>query len=54
MYRLEEILSILEMITNTKKKRHIVGGVLLSFSILFGGLSVTAFLVREEEGTNDE
>jgi hypothetical protein len=48
VYRLEEILSILDRSLNTRKKRHISGGVLLSISLLFGGLAVTIMTVKEE------
>lgn len=37
---------------NTKKKRHIAGGILLSISVLFGGLAFTVMTVKTEE--NDE
>lgn len=53
MYRLEELLDIAEFVTNTKQKRHIVGGVLMSFSILFGGLALTTFLIKEEYHCED-
>lgn len=39
MDRFEEILSIIDEALNTKRKRHIVGGVLLSTALLFGRLS---------------
>ena len=57
MYRLEELLSMLDESLNTRKKRHIAGGVLLSISLLFGGLAVTIMTVRDEkfkEETYDE
>lgn len=47
---LECIVSMLDYILNTKKKRHIVGGVLLSISMLFGGLAFTAITIKKEEG----
>lgn len=40
---------------NTKRKRHITGGVLLSMSLLFGGLAVTILTIKhDEEESNDE
>lgn len=39
MDRLERILSMLDQTLSNKKKRHIVGGILLSVSLLFGGLN---------------
>ena len=53
MYRLEEILSMLDLSLDTRKKRHIVGGVLLSVSLLFGGLAITVMTIKTEE-TDDE
>ena len=49
MYRVEEILSILDQSLSTRKKRHIVGGVLLSVSLLFGGLAVTIITIKSED-----
>lgn len=57
MYRLEELLSMLDDSLNTRKKRHIAGGVLLSISLLFGGLAITIMTIRDEkykEETYDE
>lgn len=49
MYRFEEILSIIDQSLDTKKKHHLVGGVLLSVSLLFGGLAVTVLILKTEE-----
>lgn len=49
MYRLEEILSVLDISLNTRKKRHIAGGVLMSISLLFGGLAVTIMTLKTED-----
>ena len=49
MDRLEEILSMLEYSLNTRKKRHIAGGVLMSISLLFGGLAVTIITLKMED-----
>ena len=49
MDRLEEILSVLEYTLNTKAKRHIVGGVLVSVSLLFGGLAITIITLKTED-----
>ena len=49
---IEEIVETVEATVATKKKRHIVGGVLLSVSLLFAGLAVTAITLRTED--NDE
>ena len=49
MERLEEILSVLEHSLDTKKKRHIAGGVLMSISLLFGGLAITIITIKMED-----
>lgn len=38
---------------DTRKKRHIAGGVLLSISLLFGGLAITILTVKDEEDYNE-
>lgn len=54
MERLEAILSMLDHALNTKKKRHIAGGVLMSISMLFGGLAITVVTLKTEEMIYDE
>ena len=53
MDRLEEIISILDHALNTKKKRHIAGGVLMSISLFFGGLAVTIITLKGETEEDD-
>lgn len=48
MDRLEKILSMIDHSLNAKKKRHIAGGVLVSISLLFGGLAVTVLSLKGE------
>ena len=50
----ESFIYALDCIMNTKRKRHIVGGILLSASLLFGGLSVTVFTINNEEDNCNE
>ncbi len=38
---------------NTRKKRHIAGGVLMSIALLFGGLSLTIITLKTEEESNE-
>lgn len=49
MERLERVLNMLDHALNTKKKRHIAGGVLMSISLLFGGLAVTVITLKSED-----
>lgn len=40
---------MLDEALNTKAKRHIAGGVLMSISLLFGGLAITIMTIREDD-----
>ena len=53
MDRLEYTISILNDTLNTKKKRHLVGGVLMSISLLFDGLALTVISLKMEEKNNE-
>ena len=46
---LENIISVLDYVLDTKRKRHITGGILLIVSFLFGGLAITAMTIKNEE-----
>lgn len=48
MEKLGRILSMIDHSLNTKKRRHIAGGILMSISLLFGGLAVTVLSVKSE------
>ena len=54
MERFDHLLSMLDQILDTKKKRHIAGGVLMSVSMLFGGLAVTVLTLKSEEKEGNE
>lgn len=54
MDRLERIVSMLDHSLNTKKKRHIAGGILMSISLLFGGLAFTVMTMKSEENEYEE
>ena len=49
MHRLDAIISTLDISLDTKRKRHITGGILMSLSLLFGGLAITIMTVRMED-----
>ena len=49
MDRLETILLILDDSLDTRRKRHIAGGVLMSVALLFGGLAFTVMSLKSEE-----
>lgn len=42
-------ISTIDYVLNTKRKRHITGGILLSASLLFGGLALTVMTIKNEE-----
>lgn len=54
MNRIESILYTFEQSVNTKKKRHIVGGILMSVSLLFCGLTFTVMTLKMEENTDEK
>ena len=45
---LDAFIFSLDNMLDTKRKRHIIGGMLLSASALFGGLAVTVFTIKSE------
>ena len=52
MEKLGRILSMIDHSLNTKKRRHIAGGILMSISLLFCGLAVTVLSVKTD--SNEE
>lgn len=56
MNRLEGVLASLDYLLGNKRKRHIIGGVLMSTSLLFAGLAVTVMTLKKEKENkeNDE
>lgn len=53
MHRFEAIISLIDHSLNTKRKRHIAGGILMSASLLFGGLAVTIMTLKTEENERE-
>lgn len=51
---LENLISMLDYILDTKRKRHITGGILLSVSMLFGGLALTVMTIKKEENDDEQ
>lgn len=49
MERLEILLELFDEALNTKKRRYVIGGILMSVSLFFSGLSVTVLLIDKEE-----
>lgn len=54
MDAIETLVSMLDFTLDTKRRRHIVGGILLSVSMLFGGLALTTMTLKSEDEDNDK
>lgn len=54
MDHMKRLISTLEHLVSTRKKRHIVGGILLSTSVFLGGLALTVMSTKVEENIDDE
>lgn len=52
MDRLNYIVAMLEKTLGTRAKRHIMGGTLISVSLLFSGLALTVMTLKIEEKEN--
>ncbi|GHV47409.1 hypothetical protein FACS189499_04890 [Clostridia bacterium] len=50
---LENLISMLDYVLDTKRKRHITGGILISVSLLFGGLAFTVMTLKNEVKTDE-
>lgn len=48
MGNIEYMIDLLDGALDTKRKRHITGGILLSVSLLFGGLAFTVMTIKNE------
>lgn len=52
---LDDFINLLDSILDSKRKRHITGGILLSAALLFGGLPITVVTIQtDEEEYEDE
>jgi len=54
MENFANMISMMDFVLDTKRKRHITGGILLSAALLFGGLAVTVMSIKDEEPTKTE
>lgn len=54
MDRFEAIIRDLTYLLDVKANRHIVGGALISMSMLFGGLAITVLTIKNEERKNEQ
>lgn len=49
MEYLDNFICMIDSMLDSKRKRHITGGILLSAALLFGGLAVTVVTIKEAE-----
>lgn len=54
MEGIDNIVAMIDYMLNTQRKRHIVGGILISMSALFGGLAVTALTIKIKQEDESE
>lgn len=54
MNRLENAVATLDYLLNTKRKKHIIGGFLMSASLLFAGLAFTVVTLKSTEENDNE
>lgn len=54
MVDFETIVSIIDFSLDTKARRHLVGGALLSISLLFSGLAITIMTINFEKEQNED
>lgn len=54
MSEVTDICENVEYVLESQKRRHLIGGVLLSFALLFGGLAVTTMTLKESETKSNE
>lgn len=52
MERIEYILEVVDYILNSKYRRHVIGGALISVSLLFSGMAFTIMTLRMEDEKN--
>lgn len=54
MNRLEHVVATLDYLLNTKRKKHIIGGILMSASLLFAGFAFTVVTLKTTEENDNE
>lgn len=52
MERIEYILELIDYVLKSKYRRHVIGGALISVSLLFGGIAFTIMTIRMEDEKN--
>lgn len=53
MDHFDNFMYIVDSTLETTRKRHLIGGILMSVSLLFGGLALTVITIKKEEVFNE-
>lgn len=53
MNEFESLIAVLDYSLNSRRRRHIAGGILMSLSLLFGGLAFTVMTMKEDEESDE-
>ena len=53
MEGIANLISMLDYVVDSKRKRHITGGLLLSAALLFGGMAITIMGIKDEEDDDE-
>ena len=48
------LVSMMDFVLDTKRKRHITGGILLSAALLFGGLAMTVMSIKDGDESDED
>lgn len=48
MHEVNQTVDAIDILLDTPKKRHIVGGVLISLAFMLGGLAITTLTIKED------
>lgn len=53
MESIANLISMLDYVVDSKRKRHITGGLLLSAALLFGSMAITIMSIKDEKDDNE-
>ena len=53
MDQFDNFMYIVDSTLETSRKRHLIGGILMSVSLLFGGLAFTVITIKKEDILNE-
>lgn len=53
MESIANLISMLDYVVDSKRKRHITGGLLLSAALLFGSMAITIMSIKDEDEEDD-